>query len=503
MKAVDLSSDAALKTAVLGVVILCGAVAAAMRQPALLAVLAIPIAGVMLTNFRAVVLITTWVLLLWLSRLLVVLYDFVLLSYLVYACIAVALAAFALRIVTKRTPLALTTNPWLVLFVLAIVGGGIHGLNNVDRIPPWLLVGDSVADYSTGWVYFRDIVLPGLLLPVLAVLVAAAIAERQPLSRILMPVGAVAVATATLIVKEVLTSSQSLLSMAQADERNEHLTSLGFHSNELGTTLAIAYALLLGARDGCHERRTRIVLAFVLGCLAIALLFTFSRGAYFAFGICNALYFVRASTSKKVIWAVAVTAILLLAPAAVFNRAAYALDTKDANEISAGRVDKIWMPLLPDIGQHLWFGQGLHSIMWTDAQRFQEIYPVTLSHNAYLDLILDFGVLGALPIVAWYIYLWRGFRAQARIDPNPRFRCFFFGAYLSLISLAVCGLMNDRLTPTATNAFIWVAAGILLGRKYAAPRERRQQAVRGIPMTLRTPVPMMQHAVTRRAMWSA
>ena len=92
------------------------------------------------------------------------------------------------------------------------------------------------------------------------------------------------------------------------------------------------------------------------------------------------------------------------------------------------------MPLLPDIAGHLWFGQGMQSIMWTDAQRFQEIFPVSLAHNAFLDLILDFGLIGALPIVAWYAYLWRGFRHGSRNDPDPEFRALFSGGNLALLA---------------------------------------------------------------------
>ena len=132
------------------------------------------------------------------------------------------------------------------------------------------------------------------------------------------------------------------------------------------------------------------------------------------------------------------------------------------------------MPLLPDIGDHLWFGQGLQSIMWTDAQLFQQIFPVNHAHNAFLDLLLDFGVIGAIPV-------WSGMPtcgldcARARTDPDPQFRAFFFGGHLALLSFFLYAVTNSRLTPTAQPVFCGCVVGVLLGRVRQEPDARARQ----------------------------
>ena len=447
------------------------------RRPEAIVLTATPVVALMLLNYRVATVITTWVLLIWLSRIAVVFYDFVLFSYAVYACIALTAAAYVLRLAAPgRFRLRLMANPWIWLFIAALVVAGVRGMTNAAGIPPWLLAGDDV-DYRIPWVYLRTFVLPAIFLPMLAMFVAAAVADGEKLARFIVPMCAYVWAIGLLIVWDVAVSGQSLMALAQPDERNEHLAALGFHSNEFGTMLAVAYALLLGIRDVAQSRRGRAAISLTLVLTAGVLLLTFSRGAYVAFAVTNMLFFMRASGRRKAAFVTVVLLVWLAAPSAVVDRAQYALDSRDPNEISAGRVENIWMPLLPDVRSHLLFGQGLQSIMWTEAQRFQLIFPVNLSHNAYLDLLLDFGLIGSLPILAWYAYLWRGFIRQAKDDPDEAFRRFFYGGPLALAALAVCALTNDRLTPTSTTVFLWIAAGVLMGRQAVQTR-------RGLPSPL-------------------
>jgi len=465
-----MKSDASSAHGILHITILLGILGAIAlvlsRHPEALVLTAVPVAALMLLNYRVAAVITTWVLLIWLSRLAVVFFDFVLFSYVVYACICLTAVACALRMVAPgRVRLRLTTNPWIWLFIAVLIVGGLRGAASVDGIPPWLLV-DNV-DYATPWVYIRTVVLPAVFLPVLAIFVAAAVEDGERLTRFIVPMCAFVWAIGILILGAVALSGQSLLGMSQADERNEHLAALGFHSNEFGTMLAVAYALLLGIRDAVPGRRGKTAISLTLALAASALVLTFSRGAYVAFAVTNLLFFMRASPRRKAAFVIVVVLAFLVAPAAIADRAQYAIDSRDANAISAGRVDNIWMPLLPDVREHLLFGQGLESIMWTEAQRFELIFPVNLSHNAYLDLLLDFGIVGSLPILAWYAYLWRGFIRQAKHDEDEAYRRFFYGGHLALASLAVSALANDRLTPTATTVCLWIAAGVLMGRQAA------------------------------------
>jgi O-antigen ligase len=281
-------------------------------------------------------------------------------------------------------------------------------------------------------------------------------------------------ATAALIVGEIIVSGEALSVIAT--QRSEHLTTLGFHSNEFGTFLAIAYGLCLGVWNSAESGRHKNRLGAIVVATGIALLLTFSRGAYLAFAVTNVVVFMGSSPKKRAAFLLVTLLLALAAPAPLVDRAGYGLTTRDANEISAGRVDNLWIPLLPDIADHLWVGQGLQSIMWTEAQLFQQIYPVNHAHNAFLDLLLDLGVLGAIPVLVWYAYVWREFVRRGKTDPDPEFRAIFIGGHLALLSFFLCALTNNRLTPTAPTCLLWVVMGVLLGRIRQKPESLDQIA---------------------------
>jgi O-antigen ligase len=214
----------------------------------------------------------------------------------------------------------------------------------------------------------------------------------------------------------------------------------------------------------------------IMALTATALFATFSRGAYLALALPTLIVFMRGASKKRALFLFFVGIVCLVAPAPLLDRIAYGLPSGDVNEISAGRVDNLWLPLLPDLAEHLWFGQGLQSIMWTEAQRMQEIFPVSVAHNAFLDLVLDFGLVGALPILAWYVYLWVGLARAARTDPDAHMRAFFNGGKLAVLAFLLSSTTNNRLTPTATSCVLWLVAGVLLGRELKCKSDLPQLA---------------------------
>ncbi len=454
------------------------------RRFELAAVAALPVALLLLNNFKLATTLTIWVVLIWLLRLPSVFFDLVQFSYVVYGMIALTLGAYVLRLaISGKAHLPLITNKWVWLLIVTVIFGGVHGAQNVGSIPPWLLSSTEV-DLGVPWTYYRTVVFPGVLLPLLAILIGAAVCDKQDLKAVTTPIWTLVCLLDLLIIGQVVTSGEALTALAT--QRSEHLITLGFHSNEFGAILAIAYGLGLGMWDGTEDGRTRTLLGAMLGFTGIALLLTFSRGAYLAFAVTNVVVFMRGAPKKRAAFLVLLALLWMAAPAALVDRVGYGLTSKDVNEISAGRVENLWVPLLPDIAEHLWFGQGLQSIMWTDAQRFQEIFPASLAHNAFLDLVLDFGLIGAFPILAWYVYLWRGFRRGSRSDPDAGFRALFVGSNLALLAFFLSSLTNNRLNPTATSCVLWVVAGALLGRSrqsngfdgLAVPDSSRSQKLR-------------------------
>jgi O-antigen ligase len=460
-------SSAALKIVVFAGAISIGAVVILTGRLEIAALLAIPVALMLLQKYRLAVAASVWAMVIWGSRLPVVLFEFTRFSYVVYACIGIAMAAYALRLLSfgpRNAPFIgrIAWPVWLMLAVLIL--GAIHGAPHAAEIPDWLVPDDSV-DFRSPWPYFRTFALPAIFQVVLALMIASAFSKGQ-FPREIVTAAAVMVWTiSVMIIGFVALSGLSLRELAQPDERN-FLSELGFHANTFGAFLAIAYALMLGLWNGMKNFRAKVILASTIGVTLLALLLSFSRGAYLASTAVTLVFFMRGSAVRKLAFVAVLVGVSFVLPAAVFHRAEYGIQTGDLNAISAGRIDLIWLPLLPDAVHHLLMGQGLNSVMWTAAQRDQLMAPVVLSHNGYLDLLLDFGIAGAIPILAAYAFLWRGFLRLSKAETDTGLRGLFYGGHLALGAFSLICMTSERITPTTTSLFIWMAGGVLIGRMY-------------------------------------
>src|SRR5256886_12239800 len=155
---------------------------------------------------------------------------------------------------------------------------------------------------------------------------------------------------------------------------------------------------------------------------AVALILTFSRGAFVALAVVSALYMLwRFSATTLLVAACAAVAALLFARGAISERLSSG-EGAGLNAISSGRLNGLWLPLLPEVWRHAVLGNGIGSILWSDAMRRgagQTMLVVTHPHNAYLQAALDMDITGLLLLCAYFAHVWRGLRALAK-DPEDR-----------------------------------------------------------------------------------
>jgi O-antigen ligase len=139
------------------------------------------------------------------------------------------------------------------------------------------------------------------------------------------------------------------------------------------------------------------------------------------------------------------------------------------NAISAGRLEGIWLPLLPEILRSPIYGNGLGSILWSEAMRREggvTMIGTTHPHNAYLETVLDMGIAGLILIGAYFVHVWRGFRASS-VDPSlsPALRGFYLGAVAGLASFLIAGVADSSLKPKPEQGFLWLAIGMMYGQR--------------------------------------
>jgi O-antigen ligase len=384
----------------------------------------------------------------------------------VISCMLQALADNSLQRLLPR--------PLLWLYIVPILIAGAIGSRHIREIAPTLITAYQGLDFPDAAGYLRDMVLKPMLMLVFALLVGAAVAKSARPERFLLP-ALVSICVMALVVPVYVAHSGIALTALARDDSREFLSTLGLHANDLGRLYAVASALALFTWSETANRGLRLALLVALALTALALILTFSRGAFVALAVVNALYVLwRFSAKTLLVAGLAVVAAVLFAPAAIFERLSSGQGA-GMDAISAGRLNGLWLPLLPEVLRHPVLGNGIGSILWSDAMRSgagHMVLAVSHPHNAYLQATLDMGISGLVLLCAYFVHVWKGLRALAK-DPGvaPALRGFYQGAAAGLAGILVANFTDSSLTPRPEQAFLWLAIGMMYGyqARTAAP----------------------------------
>lgn len=376
------------------------------------------------------------------------------------------LGSYLLQSLTDGSLKRFLPAPLLLLYLVPFLVAGVIGYRHIHEIAPYFLMLD-VFDLGTRAGYVREFIVKPLMLVVFALIVAAAVSKSERVEKFLVPTIISMWVMCALVIVFVVLSGASLGELAGSGSRR-FLTPLGMHANELGRLYTIAYALLLFT---WAETRTPVLKAWLLASMVIvslALVLTFSRSAFAGFIVVNGLFLLWRLNARTLIFSALLLAIALFAlPGVVYDRATHGFG-EGVNAISAGRVEGLWLPLLPEVLRSPFFGNGLGSILWSDAMRSGagvSVIPTTHPHSAYLQALLDMGIIGLLLVCGYFFHVWRGFRRLAK-DPtlSDTMRGFYQGAAAGLVGLLVVGAVDSSLAPKAEQAFLWLAIGMMYGQ---------------------------------------
>lgn len=350
----------------------------------------------------------------------------------------------------------------LVAYVAVILAAGALGTRHVSEIPAYInLLGlDSFDDAGS---YVRDAVAKPLFLVLFALLTAAAVRESANPERFLVPMLISIWLMGLMVVAYFFATGVHLGDLANERARN-FLSPLGMHANNLARLYVTAYAVLLFMWLQWDGFLMRLLLLASMALVAVALLLTFSRAGFIAFIVVNAIFLWRQRQSVLLFFGalVGVVAVMVM-PGAIGYRLTAGFG-QGADAISAGRVDEIWAPLLPEILHSPIYGQGLSSILWSDAMKAQAILAVDHPHNAYLGALLDTGIIGLIVMLVFFWSVLRGFWKLSVADSLSGLqRAFFGGAAAGLIAFLIVGMSGSKLTPAPEQSILWFAIGMMYG----------------------------------------
>ncbi len=379
------------------------------------------------------------------------------------ATLLMSIIALLFMRLLNRASVAIPAYPryfWIYsgMLVVAAFQGSFH----VSAIPAVYRTLHLI-NFDSAVGYVRDTFLKPELIVLTAMILSVAVRNAKQPARYLIPLFLSALVMPIVVIVYIATSGVSLGTLASSHERG-FLSDLGMHANQMGFLFNTGFALGLFTLPAVRSIWIRGALLGAVVVLGAAVMLTFSRGAFL--GILAVLvyfFYTRGKLSILMIGLLLIPAAIFLMPEAVIERASLGMESGDIDTISAGRVDHIWLPLIPDVMSSPLTGHGLHAIMWSEATRHGEILPVEHPHNAYLGALLDVGVIGSVVILLFFVHMWRLYRKLVREAVDPVWRGFFTGANACILLFMVQGFTDDRFTPTFPQSFIWLSYGIAIG----------------------------------------
>ena len=366
-----------------------------------------------------------------------------------------------------RTPGSLLPRPLVWLYIVPIAAAGVMGMDHVHEIPPFFYDRELVTFDTPAKYFLLNVVRPMVLVGVALLIGAAAAQSRKP-ERLLVPILISVWIVALIQIGFVLIERPSLATLASAGERDFYFP-IGLHANHLARLHLFAFALLLFVWAETRRPGMKLALLATLGVLGIGLLLTFSRAGIAGALVVGALFLAWKFNARTLALSVlGVMFAALFAADALYSRLTLGFD-EGADAVSAGRIEGIWLPLLSEVAKSPLLGEGLRSILWSFPMVNEAMTRAGHAHNAYLEALLDMGLIGLALLMAYYAHVWKGLRAlaaDARLDPE--LRGLFLGAAAALVAFLVTCLVGSSLRPQAEAAYLWIAIGLMYGLRARA-----------------------------------
>jgi hypothetical protein len=252
---------------------------------------------------------------------------------------------------------------------------------------------------------------------------------------------------------------------------NVFTENFGAHYNTVATIIMIGVPLTFGMAIELGKRY------FVIpGIMVLALILAGSRGALAAAGISivfvvflNSMNSMNSMNSKnsmakmKSLIIIAMTILLLiLFSGSIFSIISGSESKVSFDEASNGRWELMWSPLLDEFIRRpmvLIFGLGLLGMIQSDAYVLvHDFYQATHAHNAYLNLLIDGGLIILVPfLISFYYYFRKALQAGKSLN-SP----IYYGLLGSIVAYMVAALSGRQFFPTMDNMLLFPIIALIV-----------------------------------------
>jgi O-antigen ligase len=242
--------------------------------------------------------------------------------------------------------------------------------------------------------------------------------------------------------------------------RTYYADSFGLHTNSIVNYYILGFPFVL--TDIFRHKMLQGIVKSLLCAVAIALLF--SRSAYFIFIFSILIYLFISRRAKWLpIAMAALMLILLMLPASITERATKGFYSKDRNEISAGRVDDLWLPMIREISDKpgkLFFGNGRYAMVSSEAHKKGLVLQAMHPHNMYLEMVLDSGLMGLIVFLSLFAFLLKKVYSSISTASKSTYKEYQIAVMTSLLCFLLSGLTDRTFFPDEINGYLWISAAM-------------------------------------------
>jgi O-antigen ligase len=261
------------------------------------------------------------------------------------------------------------------------------------------------------------------------------------------------------------------------------LSRIGYHRVTLSMMLGGAAWALIGAMPLVQDRRLRNMMPVLALIMVYAQSLTGGRAGYITTGTVGLI--MGALRWRKVfLIGPAVALLIVVTVPAAADRLMQGFEGNDYNssvavdeyEITSGR-NLIWPYVIAQIYQKPWFGWGRQAMLRTGTVAF--LYDTLKEefghpHNAYLEALIDNGIVGTVLILALFLALL--FQALRLFLERRSKLCMAAGGMAAalILALMVAGMGSQSFYPVEGTVEMWAAIGLML----AVSVERKRALLR-------------------------
>lgn len=365
----------------------------------------------------------------------------------------------------ERTPLNAFLLLWAVVHYISLWRGAFF----LDVALPWRIADPRFSD----WKNYMEIVLIFLL-------VCSAIESKRQI-KVLLALMALSVLRANMGFYNTV-SGRDLSHFAYGLRYSGMLGYAG--ENGLAAFEAELVLFLIAIWSYLKGTLYRSLALAYTGLCAYCLLFTFSRGAYI--GIVVGMFYLGVIRERKLI--IVLVALVIgygtVVPTAVRERIEMTYDGEKIDS-SAGERVALWQDAVTMIPQRPIFGAGF------DTYKFMRRTDYTDTHNFYVKLLVEMGVIGLCLFLVLLWKMWRVSWQLYRSSEDMFFRSIGLGLSAYIVCVFVVNFFGDRWMYMQLTGYLFALLGVAVRAQMITQEEqerlRDEESVGAEAMAIRVP----------------